>query len=694
MDKNKIPLDLVRNIGIIAHIDAGKTTTTESILYYTGKTHKIGEVHEGDTVMDWMEQERERGITITSAATTAYWIFNNKNHRINIIDTPGHVDFTVEVERSLRVLDGAVVLFDGKMGVEPQSETVWRQADKYEVPRICFINKINQTGGNYEKSFESIKERLTQKATMIQYPIGIGLEFSGTIDIVKQKAYVYSDAEHLIYDEVEIPEEYKQRTHLLRSLLIERIVEADDTVLEQYLEGKEPSESIIEELIRKATIKGLIIPVLGGDGRKVDVKLILDAVVKYLPSPLDRNEGKVLGHDPYDDEKEIVRSMSDKEPLTALAFKLMTDPNVGRLIFFRVYSGVLKSGSYIYNPRSRQKERVSRILMMHANHREEVDEVRTGEIAALVGAKDLKTGDTICDPDHEIRLETIKFAEPVVSVAVEPKTKADQEKMGVALSKLQDEDPTFRVKVDQETGQTVLSGMGELHIEIMVDRMKREFKVDANIGKPQVAYRESISQEIESEGKYIKQSGGKGQYGHCWLRLTPMERGKGYEFVNEVKGGAIPREYIPEIEKGVKKSLDSGVTMGFPVVDIKVAVYDGSYHEVDSSGAAFQAAGSLAFKEGMKKASPIILEPIMKVEVTTPVEYMGDVTGMLASKRGMVLGMDERGGARVIKAEVPLSNMFGFTTELRSMSSGRASSSMEFSKYEIVPAGLVADLNK
>jgi elongation factor G len=695
MDKKRIPLNLVRNIGIIAHIDAGKTTTTESILYYTGRTHKIGEVHEGDTVMDWMDQERERGITITSAATTAYWTFLNKLHRINIIDTPGHVDFTVEVERSLRVLDGAVVLFDGKMGVEPQSETVWRQADKYQVPRICFINKINQTGGDYEKSYESIRERLTSKATMIQFPIGIGLEFSGTIDIVKQKAYVYTDADHLIYEEREIPEEYKARVNILRNLLIERIVEADDKVMEAYLEGKEPDESIIDDLIRKATIQGIIVPVLGGDGRKVDVKLLLDAIVKYLPSPLDRNGGKVIGHDPDSiDDAQVVRSMSDTEPLTALAFKLMTDPNVGKLVFFRVYSGVLKSGSYIYNPRTRQKERVSRILMMHANHREEVEEVRTGEIAALVRVKDLKTGDTLCDPEQLIRLESIKFAEPVVSVAVEPKTKADQEKMGLALQKLGDEDPTFRVTVNQETGQTVLSGMGELHIEIMVDRMKREFKVDANIGKPQVAFRESISMTVESEGKYIKQSGGRGQYGHCWLRLEPMERGKGYEFVNETKGGSIPREYIPEIEKGVKKSLDSGVTLGFPVVDVRVVVYDGSYHEVDSNGAAFQAAGSIAFREGMKRAAPIILEPIMKVEVVTPEEYMGDVTGMLASKRGVVLGMDMRGQARVVKAEVPLANMFGFTTELRSMSSGRASSSMEFSKYEVVPANLVADLNK
>ena len=694
MDKKRIPLQFVRNIGIIAHIDAGKTTTTETILYYTGKTHKIGEVHEGDTVMDWMEQERERGITITSAATTAYWDYANKSHRINIIDTPGHVDFTVEVERSLRVLDGAVVLFDGKEGVEPQSETVWRQADKYGVPRICFVNKINQTGGDFEKSFESIRTRLTPRATMIQYPIGIGLEFAGTIDLIHQKAYVYTDAEHLIYEEREVPEEYKDKVKVLRNLLIERIVEADENVMIDYLEGKEPAENSLDELVRRATLQGLITPVLGGDGRKVDVKLLLDAIAKYLPSPLDRNEGKVIGHDVDDVEQQVIRKMDDSEPMSALAFKLMGDKDAGTLIFFRVYSGILRTGSYILNTRTGNKERVSRVLLMHANRREEVDEVRTGEIAVLVGVKNIKTGDTLCDPDKPIQLESIKFAEPVVSVAVEPKTKADQEKMSIALQKLGEEDPTFRISVNQETGQTVLSGMGELHIDIMVDRMKREFKVDANIGKPQVAFRETIGSTFESEGKYIKQSGGRGQYGHCWLRLEPQERGKGYEFVNDTKGGSIPKEYIPEIEKGVKKSLETGTLLGFPVVDIRVVCYDGSYHEVDSNGSAFQAAGSLAIREGLKHATPQILEPIMKVEVTSPEEYVGDVTGMLSSKRGLVLGMDMRGMARVIRAEVPLSNMFGFTTELRSMTSGRGSSSMEFEKYEIVPAGLVENINK
>ena len=679
-------LEKTRNIGIIAHIDAGKTTTTEGILYRTGKTHKIGEVHQGEATMDWMEQERERGITITSAATTCFW----KDHRINIIDTPGHIDFTVEVERSLRVLDGAVTVFDGKMGVEPQSETVWRQADKYHVPRICFINKINQTGGDFYKSLDSVRDRLSKKAYPIQLPIGFEQEINGVVDLVSMKAYTYSDYKDKALTIGDVPADMKEKAEKYRSELLEAAVEADDTIMEKYLEGGEISEDEFRSAIRKSVLGGKFYAVLGGDGRGVIVETLLDAVNAYLPSPLD--VPPMVGHDPKDEEKEIEVKPSDEASFAALAFKIATDPFVGTLAFFRVYSGTLKSGSYVLNTTTGNKERLGRILRMHANTREEVKEVYSGEIAAAVGLKKTTTGDTLCDPDHPVILEKIIFPEPVIQIAIEPKTKADQEKMGLALQKLAQEDPTFQIHSDKETGQTMISGMGELHLEVLVDRMKREFNVEANVGKPQVAYREAIKDTVEEEAKYIKQTGGRGQYGHVWLKIEPNEQGAGIEFENKITGGKVPREYIGPTEQGVREALENGVLAGYPVVDVKVTLFDGSYHEVDSSEMAFKIAGSMGLQAGVRRAKPHLLEPIMKVEVITPEDFMGDVIGDLNSRRGRVEGMTERGDAKVVDALVPLAKMFGYATELRSMTQGRASYVMEFDHYAEVPKNVAEEV--
>jgi len=681
------PIEKLRNIGIIAHIDAGKTTTTERILFYTGISHKIGEVHEGEAVMDWMEQERERGITITSAATTCYW----KEHQINIIDTPGHVDFTVEVERSLRVLDGGVVVFDGKEGVEPQSETVWRQADKYKVPRICFINKIDKEGADFERSLNSIWNRLSPNAVAIQYPIGERGEHKGVIDLIEMKA-IYFEGDHgEKVKEEEIPAELLETAKQWREKMVEKIAETDDALTDKFLAGEEISQEELKEVLRKGTISGTLIPVLTGTALKnKGVQPVLDAVVDYLPSPVDIPA--IKGVDPNDPEKVIERKASDEEPFSALAFKVATDPFVGQLTFFRVYSGTLKSGSYVLNSNNGKKERISRILRIHANHREEMEEIYSGGIGALVGLKSTRTGDTLCDENHPIILESIDFPEPVIQIAIEPKTKVDQEKMAIALQKLAEEDPTFRVRTDEETSQTLISGMGELHLEIIIDRLKREFKVEANVGRPQVAYRETIKTTATAEGKYIRQSGGRGQYGHCWLRVEPLGEGKGFEFVNEIKGGIIPQEYIPAIQKGVKEAMENGVLAGYPMVDIKVAVYDGSFHEVDSSEAAFKIAGSMAFQEAAKRAKPVILEPIMKVEVITPEQFMGDIVGDLNSKRGQIEEMIDQGegaaAVKVVKAKVPLASLFGYATQLRSMSQGRASYSMEFDHYAEVPANV------
>ncbi len=681
------PLDKIRNIGIIAHIDAGKTTTTERVLFYTGKKHKIGEVHEGQAEMDWMEQERERGITITSAATTCFW----KDCRINIIDTPGHVDFTAEVERSLRVLDGGVTVFDGVAGVESQSETVWHQADKYKVPRICFINKLDRTGADFYADINSIHKRLTKNAYPIQIPIGVEEKFSGIVDLFSMKAYIYKDDLGKEIEETEIPQDLVDKAKEYRAKLLEAIAENDEQIMDKYLNEHEISIEEWKAALRRAVITGSFFPVMCGTALKnKGVQKLLDAVCDFLPSPVDIPP--VQGRDPYDEEKIIERKASDEDPFTSLAFKVAIDPFVGKLIFFRVYSGALKAGSYILNTTTGKKERIGRILRMHANHREEVKEVYAGEIAAAVGLKDTLTGHTICDPDNPIVLESITFPEPVISVAIEPKTKADQEKMGIALARLAEEDPTFTVKGDEETGQTVISGMGELHLDIIVDRMKREFKVEANIGNPQVAYRETIRKMAQAEGKYIRQSGGRGQYGHCWLRIEPVKEGAGYEFINEIKGGTIPNEYIPAIQKGVKEALDSGVVAGYPVVDVKVAVYDGSYHEVDSSEIAFKIAAVQAFKTAARIASPVLLEPIMKVEVVTPEEFMGDVIGDLNSKRAKILEMNDRGNMKVVLAEVPLSEMFGYATSLRSMTQGRASYSMEFLNYQEVPKNVAEQI--
>ncbi len=680
-------LDKIRNIGIIAHIDAGKTTTTERILYYTGKTYKIGETHEGSAVMDWMEQEQERGITITSAATTCFW----HDFRINIIDTPGHVDFTAEVERSLRVLDGGVVLFDGVAGVEPQSETVWRQADKYHVPRICFVNKLDRMGADFYRCVESIKERLQAKPAVLQLPIGTESDFTGVVRVLDGKTTIWKDDKGVEMEETDVPEDMKEQYEKYHSILVEQIAESNDELLEKYLNGEELTLDELKKGLRQATIEAKLVPVLTGSSLKnKGVQLLLDAVIDYLPSPLD--VGSVMGHDPKDPDKEIPVEPKDEAPFVALAFKIMSDPFVGRLTYFRVYSGVLKSGSYIYNSTQGSKERVGRVLQMHSNHREEIAECYAGDIAAAVGLKDTITGDTLCAEGTNVLLESIKFSEPVITVAVEPKSKADQEKMGLALKRLSEEDPTFTVTSNPETGQTLLGGMGELHLDIQVDRMKREFHVEANVGAPQVAYRESIGKMVEQEGKYIKQSGGRGQYGHVFLRIEPKNPGEGNEFGNEVTGGAVPREYFPAVQKGVQETWDSGVIAGYPLVDTKVTLYDGSFHEVDSSEVAFKIAASMALKEGVRKADPKLLEPIMKVEVTTPEDFMGDVIGDLNSKRGQVSEMESRGGVRVVHAQVPLSEMFGYATQLRGMTQGRASYAMEPSHYQEVPKNVAQTL--
>ena len=664
----------------MAHIDAGKTTTTERVLFYTGKKHKIGEVHEGMAEMDWMEQEKERGITITSAATTCFW----KEHRINIIDTPGHVDFTVEVERSLRVLDGAVAVFDSSQGVEPQSETVWRQADKYHVPRICFINKMDKIGADFYMSLNSIRTRLSDKAIAVQLPIGVESSFSGIIDIVERKAYKFEGNMGMDVVEMEIPADMKDKVEEYRAKLLEKAAEADDDLMNKYLNGEELTVAEIKSGLRKMVVKSEIYPVLCGSAlANIGVQPMLDAVASYLPSPLD--VPAIQAHDIKDLEKIVEVRASDEEPFTALAFKIATDPYVGKLAFFRVYSGVLKAGSYVVNTTTGNKERIGRIVRMHANSREDVNEVYAGEIAAAIGLKNTTTGHTLCDEKRELVLENIVFPEPVIHIAIEPNTKQDAEKMSLALQKLAEEDPTFKVHTDPETLQTIISGMGELHLDIIVDRMKREFGVGAKVGAPQVAYKETIRANAEAEGKYIKQSGGRGQYGHCWVKVEPKEESTGFEFVDEVRGGIIPREYIPAIQKGIKESLSRGILAGYPVVDVKATVYDGSYHEVDSSEIAFKMAGSLAFQAAAKRANPVILEPIMKIEVVTPEINMGDVIGDLSSKRGQIQEMTDRGQAKVVKALVPLAEMFGYVTNLRSMTQGRASSSMEFSHYAECP---------
>jgi len=678
-------LENTRKIGIISHIDAGKTTATEAILYRTGRTHKIGEVHQGEATMDWMEQEQERGITITSAATTCFW----KGTRINIIDTPGHIDFTVEVERSLRVLDGAVTVFDGKMGVEPQSETVWRQADKYGVPRICFINKINQTGGDFYKSLDSIHQRLSKRAYPIHLPIGFEQSINGMIDLVEMKAYKYGDYKDHELVEIEIPADMLEKAKSYRHDLIEAAVEADDEILEKYLEGQELSLAEVKSAIRKSVLSATFFAVSGGDGRGVIVEKLLDAVTDFLPNPLD--VGAVIGTDPKTGD-EIKREPSDSEPFSGLAFKIATDPFIGKLAFFRVYSGVVKSGSYILNASTGEKERIGRLVLMHANSREEVPAVYAGEIAAAVGLKNTTTGNTISDIDKPIILESITFPEPVISIAVEPKTKSDQEKMGMALQRLAEEDPTFRVHTDEQTAQTILEGMGELHLDILVDRMKREFKVEANVGRPQVAYRETIKQTASAQGKFVRQSGGRGQYGDVWVELSPLEPGGGYEFENAIVGGTVPREYIKPSEEGIKEAMQNGLLAGFPMVDIKAKLYDGSFHEVDSNEMAFKIAGSMAFQAAARKAEPIILEPIMKVEVVVAEEFMGDVIGDLNSKRGRINEMTERGQAKVVSAMVPLAEMFGYTTQLRSMTQGRGSNTMEFNHYEEVPRNVAEEI--
>jgi len=677
------PLEKIRNIGIAAHIDAGKTTFTERVLFYTGKKHKIGEVHEGAAEMDWMEQEKERGITITSAATTCFW----KGNKINIIDTPGHVDFTVEVERSMRVLDGAIAVFDGSQGVEPQSETVWRQADKYEVPRLCFINKMDKIGADFFMSLNSIQTRLNPKAAAIQLPIGAEDKFLGVIDLIAEKAHEFKGVHGEQVNEIPIPEDMKEKVKKYRSEMVEKIAECDDKTTEKYLSGEEISIEELKGALRKGVIINAIYPVLCGSALKnIGVQLALDAVNDYLPSPLDMPE--IEGMDVRDETKKILVKANDNEPFAGLAFKIATDPFVGKLCFARVYRGVLQAGSYILNSSTGNKERVGRLVRMHANHREEIKEVYAGDIAAVIGLKSTTTGNTLCDEGQPLLLESIVFPEPVIKIAVEPKTKADQEKMGAALKRLGEEDPTFRMETDEETNQTLISGMGELHLDIIVDRMRREFNVEANVGAPQVSYRETIREAAEAQGKYIKQSGGRGQYGDCWLRVEPQEPGIGFEFVDEVKGGVIPKEFIPAIGKGVKEALEQGVVAGYPMVDIKVSVYDGSYHEVDSSEAAFKMAGIFAFKEACRKAKPILLEPIMKVEAVMPEEYMGNIVGDLNSKRGQIDQLTDRGTAKVVLAKVPLAEMFGYATTLRSLSQGRASYTMEFFRYSEVPANI------
>lgn len=683
----KVPLERVRNIGIIAHIDAGKTTTTERILYYTGRIHKIGEVHEGAAEMDWMEQEKERGITITSATTTCFW----KDHRINIVDTPGHVDFTIEVERSLRVLDGAVTILCSVGGVQPQTETVWRQADKYGVPRIIFVNKMDRIGADFFKVVADVEEKLGAKPVPLQIPVGAEDEFKGVVDLITMKAIIWEEetlGAKFHYEE--IPEDLKDLAEEYREKMIEALADVDEEIMMKYLEGEEISEEEIRQAIRKGTIELKFFPMLCGSAFKnKGVQPLLDAVVDYLPSPLD--VPPIKGINPKTGEEEE-RHASYDEPFAALAFKILTDPYVGQLTFIRVYSGLMESGSYVYNATRDKKERLARILRMHANKREEIPVLGAGDIAAAVGLRETYTGDTLCDPNHPILLEAMEFPEPVISVAVEPKTKADQEKLSLALQKLAKEDPSFRVSTDHETGQTIISGMGELHLEIIVDRLKREFKVDVNVGRPQVAYRETIRKEVTSEGKFIKQTGGRGQYGHVWLKIEPLEPGKGFEFYETIKGGVVPKEYIPAVEAGIREAMETGVVAGYPMTDIKVTLFDGSYHEVDSSEMAFKIAGSIAFKEGAKKANPVLLEPIMEVEVTTPEEFMGDVIGDLNKRRGRVQGMEARGNAQVIRALVPLAEMFGYATDLRSMTQGRATYIMKFSHYEEVPPNVAEQI--
>ena len=690
MAETHVPLKNFRNIGIIAHIDAGKTTTTEGILYRTGLTHKIGVVRgEGDgATTDWMAQEKERGITITSAAVTCFW----KDHKINIIDTPGHIDFTAEVERSLRVLDGAVTVFDGKMGVEAQSETVWRQANKYGVPRICFVNKINQTGGDFYKSLESIHNRLSKQAFPVHLPIGFEKTINGVVDLIDMKAYTYDDYTDHELKVGEIPADMLEKAKNARSLLVENAVEADDELTMKFLEQGEEAITVdeLKMALRKRVLAGDFYLVTGGDGRGVIVEKLLDLMVDFLPSPLDVDE--IWGKNPKTGD-EVSRKPSDKEPLSALAFKIAADPFVGKLIFVRVYSGVLNSGSYVLNTTTGEKERIGRIVRMFADKREEISKVEAGDIAAVVGLKSTATGNTLADVAHPIALESIEFPEPPVSIAVEPKSKADQEKMALALQRLAEEDPTFRIHTDEETGQTIMSGMGELHLDILIDRMKREFKVEANIGEPQVAFRESIKGRSEVQGKHAKQSGGRGQYGDVWVRFESNETGKGFEFVDEIKGGVVPQEYRPAVMKGIRETLEGGVIAGYPVVDVKATLYDGSYHDVDSSELAFSLAGSIAAREGIKQASPILLEPVMKVEVTTPEDFMGDIIGDLNSRRGRIDAMEDlMGGAKLIKAFVPLANMFGYTSDIRSMSQGRAASTMELAQYEEVPPNVAQEI--
>ncbi|MFA5013311.1 MAG: elongation factor G [Candidatus Paceibacterota bacterium] len=692
------PLEKYRNIGIIAHIDAGKTTTSERVLYYTGISHKIGEVHEGAAVMDWMVQERERGITITSAATTCFWSPGDymkkdktNEHRINIIDTPGHIDFTAEVQRSLRVLDGAVVVFDGVAGVEAQSETVWRQADKYEVPRVCFINKMDRLGASFEKSLQSIWDKLTTNAVAMQLPIGEEAGFDGVIDLLEMKAVKFEGEMGNDVIKYDIPAELKSKAEEWRGRMVEKIVSEDEALMEKYLEGKEISIEELRAVLRKATIAYRLVPVfIGSSLKNKGVQLVLDAVVYYLPSPLDLPP--VQGHDPKDESVIIERKSDDNEPFCALAFKIATDPFVGTLTYLRAYSGQFKKGGYLLNTVTDERERISRILRMHANEREEVEEVYTGDIVAVVGLKDTSTGHTLCDEKAPILLEKIVFPEPVISIEVEPKAKADQEKMGASLKKLQDEDPTFRMETNPETGETILSGMGELHLDIIVDRLKREFNVETIVGRPQVSYKETIEREAEAEGKYIKQSGGRGQYGHVKIRLTPKNRGEGFEFLNEIKGGTIPREYIPAAEKGIKEAMEKGVVAGYPMVDMSVALYDGSFHEVDSSEIAFKIAASMALQDGAKKCGAHLLEPIMKLEVVIPADFLGDTIGDLSSRRGQIDETKDRAGMKVIDGKVPLSEMFGYATTLRSLTEGRGTFSIEFSHYEKVPGNIAQEI--
>jgi elongation factor G len=678
-------LERTRNIGIMAHIDAGKTTTTERILFYTGVLHRMGEVHDGAATMDWMEQEKERGITITSAATTCFW----RDHRVNIIDTPGHVDFTIEVERSLRVLDGAVALFCSVGGVEPQSETVWRQADKYGVPRIAFVNKMDRAGADFIGVINMMKHRLSANAVPVQLPVGEGEMFAGIIDLIKMKARMYHErTQGATWDDIEIPEKLKPKANEYRVKMLEAVADEDDTLLEKYLNGKEISPAEIREVLRRSTLKGGIIPVLCGSSFKnKGVQSLLDAIVDFLPSPMDINQGLVHGHHPHRRD-DVIRKVSDDDEFTALAFKIMTDPFVGRLTYFRVYSGTIKAGSYVYNATTDRKERLARLLRMHANHREEVAEAFAGDIVAAIGLKNTRTGDTLTNEDDPIILERMEFPEPVIDVAIEPRTKADQEKLGEALQRLAEEDPTFRIATNEETGQTIISGMGELHLEIIIDRMKREFRVEANVGKPQVAYKETITKKVTSEGKFVRQSGGRGQYGHVVIEMEPNEKGEGFEFENDIVGGVVPKEYIKPTEAGIVEAMKNGVLAGYPIEDVKVTLVDGSFHPVDSSEMAFKIAGSIAFKDGAQKAGPVLLEPIMAVEVVTPEEYLGDVMGDLNARRGKIEGMQSRKDAQVVKAMVPLSEMFGYATVMRSMTQGRALYTMQFARYEQVPKSI------